>query len=59
MTNEYTRSVLQKARDLQRLEAAALALPQGSTVRWRAGLAAALAGLMALCPAISAAQMIL
>lgn len=59
MTNECTRSVLQKARDLQRLEAAALALPQGSTVLWRAGLVAALAGLMTLCPAISAAQMIL
>ncbi len=59
MTNSYTRGVLQKAQELQRLETAALALPQGSSMLWRAGLAAALAGLMTLFPAISAAQMIL
>ena len=58
MTNEYTRGVLEKARELQRLEAAALAMPQGSAMLLRAGLAAALAGLMMLFPAISAAQMI-
>ena len=59
MTNSYTRGVLQKAQELQRLETATLALPQGSSMLWRAGLAAALAGLMTLFPAISAAQMIL
>ena len=59
MTNEYTQSVLQRAKELQRLEAAALATPQGSTVLLRAGWAAALAALLMMIPSISAAQMIL
>lgn len=59
MMNDYTRDVLQRAGDLQRLEHAAAALPQGSTILLRAGWAAALAALMMMIPSISAAQMIL
>lgn len=59
MTNEYTRGVLRRAQELQRLEAAAVAMPQGSVVPLRAGWAAALAALLMMIPSISAAQMIL
>lgn len=59
MTKEYTQGVLQRARELQRMEAAALAMPRGSTTLLRAGWAAALAALLMMIPSISAAQMIL
>lgn len=59
MTNEYTRGILARAHQLQRLEAASAALPQGSAVLLRAGWAAALAVLLMMIPSISAAQMIL
>lgn len=59
MTSEYTQAVLRRANQLQRLEAAAAAMPRGNDVLVRAGWAAALATLMMMIPSISAAQMIL
>lgn len=59
MMKDYTQSVLQRANEMQRLEAAAMALPQGGMTAFRAGWAAVLAALMALIPSISAAQMMI
>ena len=59
MMKSYTQSVLQRAGELQRLETAAMALPQGGMTVFRAGWAAVLAALMALIPSISAAQMMI
>lgn len=59
MMKDYTQSVLHRASELQRLEAAAMALPQGGMTVFRAGWAAVLAALMALIPSISAAQMMI
>lgn len=59
MMKDYTQSVLQRANEMQRLEAAAMALPQGSMTAFRAGWAAVLAALIALIPSISAAQMMI
>lgn len=59
MMKDYTQAVLHRAEDIQRLEAAAMALPQGGMTAFRAGWAAVLAALMALIPSISAAQMMI
>ena len=52
---EYTRAVLARARELERQEAALLALPRLRR-DWRPALAAALAVLIAFVPAAGAAQ---
>ena len=59
MMDESTRSVLKRARELERLEAAALALSARRTADYRALLAAALAALAMLVPSVSAARGIL
>ncbi len=59
MMKDYTQAVLRRAESIQRLEAAAMALPQGGMTAFRAGWAAVLAALMALIPSISAAQMMI
>ena len=59
MMDESTRSVLNRARELERLEAAALALSARRTADYRALLAAALAALAMLVPSVSAARGIL
>ena len=56
--SEYTRDVLARAGELSRLEAAAASLPRSGALALRAGWAAALAALMLMIPAVSAAQMI-
>ncbi|MGN0970375.1 MAG: hypothetical protein ACI4OY_00350 [Aristaeellaceae bacterium] len=60
MMDQNTQDVLARAARLTRLEAAAAALDAPET-RWdlRAGMAAALAALLALLPAAGAAQMLL
>lgn len=55
----YTHAVLRRAGEIQHLETAALALPQGGSLMFRAGWAAVLATLMMLIPSISAAQMMI
>ena len=59
MMDENTRSVLKRARELERLEAAALALSARRTADYRALLAAALAALAMLVPSAGAARGIL
>lgn len=59
MMDESTRSVLNRARELERLEAAALALSARRTADYRALLAAALAALAMLVPSAGAARGIL
>ena len=59
MMKDCTQSVLQRANELQRLEAAAMALPRGGMTAFRADWAAVLAALIALIPSISAAQMMI
>lgn len=59
MMDESTRSVLKRARELERLEAAALALSARRTADYRALLAAALAALAMLVPSAGAARGIL
>ena len=56
MMDDCTRSVLKRARELERLEAAALALSARRTADYRALLAAALAALAMLVPSVSAAR---
>ena len=56
MMDESTRSVLKRARELERLEAAALALSARRTADYRALLAAALAALAMLVPSAGAAR---
>ena len=55
MMDDCTRSVLKRARELERLEAAALALSARRTADYRALLAAALAALAMLVPSTGAA----
>lgn len=59
MTDKYTQTILDKASALARLETAALAMPERGSGGLRTALAAALGALLALVPAVSAAQMIL
>ena len=59
MMDESTRSVLKRARELERLEAAAFVLSARRTADYRALLAAALAALAMLVPSVSAARGIL
>ena len=59
MMDESTRSVLNRARELERLEAAALALSARRAADYRALLAAALAALAMLVPSAGAARGIL
>lgn len=59
MMDESTRSVLKRARELERLEAAALVLSARRTADYRALLAAALAALAMLVPSAGAARGIL
>ena len=56
MMDDCTRSVLKRARELERLEAAALALPARRAADYRALLAAALAALAMLVPSVRAAR---
>lgn len=56
--NDYTRAVINRAQELQRLEHAAVAL-RVSSRDVRGWVAAAVAALMSLIPAISAAQIML
>ena len=55
MMDGSTRDVLKRARELERLEAAALALPMRSAADYRALLASALAALAMLVPSAGAA----
>ena len=55
MMDESTRGVLERARELERLEAAALALPMGRAADSRALRAAARAALAMLVPSAGAA----
>lgn len=57
--DESTRSVLNRARELERLEAAAFVLSARRTADYRALLAAALAALAMLVPSAGAARGIL
>lgn len=59
MMDESTRSVLKRARELERLEAAAFVLSARRTADYRALLAAALAALAMLVPSAGAARGIL
>ena len=56
MMDESTRSVLKRARELERLEAAAFVLSARRTADYRALLAAALAALAMLVPSAGAAR---
>lgn len=59
MIDSYTRAVLDRAQSLREAELSAQALMrQDRAARLRAGLAAALAALMALYPTVSAAAML-
>lgn len=59
MMKDYTRGVIRRADELQRLEMAAAALPASVSFDFRAGWAAVLAALMLLIPTISAAQILI
>lgn len=59
MMDESTRRVLKRARELERLEAAAFVLSARRTADYRALLAAALAALAMLVPSAGAARGIL
>ena len=59
MMDESTRSVLKRARELERLESAAFVLSARRTADYRALLAAALAALAMLVPSAGAARGIL
>lgn len=59
MKDAYTQCILDKAAALTRLETAARVLPPPERCDRRAALAALLGALLAMVPAVSAAQMIL
>ncbi|MBR4082391.1 MAG: hypothetical protein IKK21_11460 [Clostridia bacterium] len=56
---DYTRSVLDRAQELRRLEHAAIALSTSPRHDLRGWIAAGIAALMSLIPSISAAQMLI
>lgn len=56
---DYTRSVLDRAQELRRLEHAAIALNAAPRHDLRGWIAAGIAALMSLIPSISAAQMLI
>lgn len=58
MNHIDTQTVLERARELQRLDTAAAALRCAPAVDWRGPLAALLAAALSLIPTVSAAHMI-